>query len=267
MSPTLGYTAAGGNMLGSLLGISPPAAGSTTDNAIAIGNANPAAGATSKPGALAGLGSGQAQHVEDAAPTDQGIPAVAAPQTQQSALDAFANSTGMDFMREQGIKALEGSQAGRGMLQSGATGTKLIDFGTKLGSTYLNQYIDRLLDYSKLGLGGASAMTSAGGWSKGTNTGTSSGGKEGALPQIAAAAAQGAAMASDIRLKQNIIAIGKTDEGIPLYAFDYIPDMGLPEGRQIGPMAHEVKTIKPEAFIPSFYRGYNGVRYDKIGKL
>jgi len=187
---------------------------------------------------------------------------------QQSALDTLSNSTGMQFIRDQGVKSIEASQAGRGMLQSGATGKALQTFGQQLGSTYLNQMLDRLIDYSKLGISAGGVMAAAGGRSASSGTGESSGkgGKNGLIPGILEAAAS-APKVSDIRLKTNIVRMGETSEGIPVYEFDFIDDKRLPTGRQRGVMAHEVKRIKPEAFVPNILPGFNGVDYNKIGDL
>lgn len=71
----------------------------------------------------------------------------------------------------------------------------------------------------------------------------------GLLGQILGSAAQlgsSAIMACDIRLKENIARIGKTPGGVPLYRFDYIGgDKGV-----IGPMAHEVAILQPDALGP-----------------
>jgi hypothetical protein len=61
---------------------------------------------------------------------------------------------------------------------------------------------------------------------------------------------------SDRRLKENIKRIGKADNGIPLYLYNYI---GETEPR-IGPMADEVEKVKPEAV--GEFGGFKTVRYD-----
>lgn len=107
---------------------------------------------------------------------------------QQDALNGFADSAGMQFLRDQGIKAIESSQAGKGLLQSGATGTALDKFGQGLAQTYLNQYMDQLLNYSRLGAQGAGILADVGSYSDGTSTGSSqgkgTGGKQGLVQTI-----------------------------------------------------------------------------------
>lgn len=57
----------------------------------------------------------------------------------------------------------------------------------------------------------------------------------------------GAAIAGcDIRLKENIERVGSTPGGVPVYRFDY---RGGLKG-MIGPMAHEVAILQPEALGP-----------------
>jgi hypothetical protein len=96
-----------------------------------------------------------------------------------SALDDFSNSAGMGFLRDQGVKAIESSQAGRGLLESGSTGKALSKFGNSLATTYLNDYLQHLTDYAKLGNDSAQTLASAGNYnnsqSQGDSTGTSSG--------------------------------------------------------------------------------------------
>ena len=78
-----------------------------------------------------------------------------------------------------------------------------------------------------------------------TNT-VQSGGLLGSILSAAAQAGMSAAMACDIRLKENIERIGEPPEGLPVYRFDYIDgprDM-------IGPMAHEVAEMQTEALGP-----------------
>lgn len=71
----------------------------------------------------------------------------------------------------------------------------------------------------------------------------------GLLDSILSSAAQAgisALMACDIRLKENIERIGETPAGLLLYKFDYINGArGV-----IGPMAHEVAEMQPEALGP-----------------
>lgn len=104
---------------------------------------------------------------------------------QTDALNNFAHSGGMDFLMQQGQRAITSSKAASGLLNSGSYGTALEKYGQGLGSTYLNQYMQNLMDYSKLGLGAAGVLGSSGQYSKGSGTGA----KQGIAAQLAQAAA------------------------------------------------------------------------------
>jgi len=85
------------------------------------------------------------------------------PGNPSDAVNTFANSAGMNFILDQGQKAISGASAANGTFNSGATGKALQQYGQNLGKTYLGDYMNRLLDYAKLGLGSASALSGAGG--------------------------------------------------------------------------------------------------------
>lgn len=90
-------------------------------------------------------------------------PAAPAPLDPAGALNTYADSAGMNFILGQGQKAISGQNAGAGVFNSGATGKALEQYGQGLGTQYLNQYMNSLFDYAKLGLGSASALGGAGG--------------------------------------------------------------------------------------------------------
>ncbi|MBQ8784971.1 MAG: tail fiber domain-containing protein [Alphaproteobacteria bacterium] len=70
-------------------------------------------------------------------------------------------------------------------------------------------------------------------------------------------AAQVAAMFSDARLKENVKAVGKLDNGLTVYCFNFVGS-NMP---QIGLLAQEVAKTKPEAVFEN-EDGYLSVRYD-----
>lgn len=81
---------------------------------------------------------------------------------QTDALTNFANSGGMKFLQDQGQKMVTSSKAAQGLLKSGSYGTALQQYGQGLASTYLNQYMKDLTDFSQLGLGSAGILASTG---------------------------------------------------------------------------------------------------------
>jgi hypothetical protein len=179
---------------------------------------------------------------------------------QTQALDNFANAGGMKWMMDQGNRMINSNQAAKGLLNSGSTLTGIQKYGQGLGSTYLNQMFSHLNDFSRLGLGAGGLMASAGGWSKSKGTGDNPG-KKGIAPDLLAAAAT----MSDPRLKTNVEKIGEFEDGLDIYEYEYIPTMDLPEGRQVGVMADEVKELRPWAYVPNFIGEFAGVDYAKLG--
>ncbi len=69
-------------------------------------------------------------------------------------------------------------------------------------------------------------------------------------------------MLSDIRLKENIKAVGKLDNGLTVYCFNF---KGSPVS-QIGLIAQEVKEVNPQA-VSENEDGYLMVKYDEAVKV
>lgn len=65
---------------------------------------------------------------------------------------------------------------------------------------------------------------------------------------------------SDVRLKEDVSAIGMTALGLPLYRFRY---KGLPDVWE-GVMAQDVAMVRPDAIIDGPF-GYLAVDYAKLG--
>lgn len=88
---------------------------------------------------------------------------------QQTALENYSNSGGIQFLMDQGTKAITGSKAASGLLQSGSYGTALNKFGQGLGSTYLKDYLDSTFRLGDMGLKAGGLISGAGQYSKGTS--------------------------------------------------------------------------------------------------
>ena len=87
--------------------------------------------------------------------------------------------------------------------------------------------------------------------------------------QMAQAAAQAAAMASEPALKTNVEKVGEFEDGLGIYDYDYLPIEGriadyMPAGRQRGVMADEVEALRPWALGPVI-DGYRTVNYAALG--
>jgi hypothetical protein len=69
-------------------------------------------------------------------------------------------------------------------------------------------------------------------------------------------------MASDIRMKENIIPMGSLPNGLPFYQFEYKPEFKdiAGHGRFVGVMAQDVEMVRPEAVLTTS-DGYKMVNY------
>jgi hypothetical protein len=76
-----------------------------------------------------------------------------------------------------------------------------------------------------------------------------------------------AMMMSDIRTKENIVAIGTLPNGLPFYQFEYKPEFkdhpSAGHGLHTGVMAQEVQAFMPEAVV-TLENGYLAVDYGKL---
>jgi hypothetical protein len=80
-----------------------------------------------------------------------------------------------------------------------------------------------------------------------------------------AAGAYGAFIKSDIRAKQDIVQVGRLDNGFPLYSFQYKPEFRdeCGHGFHIGVMAQDIEQIIPDA-VAVHADGYKMVDYGKV---
>jgi hypothetical protein len=175
---------------------------------------------------------------------------------QGSALSNFANSGGMGFLLGEGTDAVNSNFYARGLGQSGAAMKGLEKYRSGLASTYLQQYMDNLFKFSDLGIKAGGVMTGAGAYSKGESDGA----KGGILPTLVSAGSMIPGI-SDRRLKTNIVKLYTRDDGLNVYEYTLFGK------RMKGVMADEVKTVKPEAYIPTYIGPFDGVDYGKIGTL
>lgn len=74
-----------------------------------------------------------------------------------------------------------------------------------------------------------------------------------------------AAIMSDIRTKENIVPLGWSFKGLPVYEYEYKPrwKSEAGHGKFIGVMAHEVEQVMPEAVITRL-DGYKMVNYGAL---
>lgn len=84
------------------------------------------------------------------------------PAAANAAFDRFQDSTGFDFMMDQGSRAITGNQASRGLLQSGSTLKALNNYGQKTGAAYFQNYLANLGALSQSGQQAGNAIANAG---------------------------------------------------------------------------------------------------------
>lgn len=111
-------------------------------------------------------------------------------------------------------------------------------------------------DWSRLGGLISGGIGSAGNY--GTQSGTSTSTSQTNPLQIAGLL--GSLFFSDRRLKSDIVRVGETTKGFPVYEYTIFGN------RQIGVMADEVEAVMPEAVV-TLSSGYKMVRYDMVGSL
>ena len=76
-------------------------------------------------------------------------------------------------------------------------------------------------------------------------------------------AAAAAAMASDVRVKRDIVKLGEEHDGLGVYSYNYIWDDEA-EPTRFGVMAQEVEQLRPWALGPTV-NGVMSVNYSKLG--
>lgn len=94
-----------------------------------------------------------------------------------NAFNQFKDSSGYNFIQDQGIKSIEGSKAASGLLGSGSALKAISNYSSNLANNYLSNYLTNLLNLSNTGIQAGQILSSAGNTanSQGTSYGTSSG--------------------------------------------------------------------------------------------
>lgn len=174
--------------------------------------------------------------------------------------EGYKANTGFDFLEKLGLQRVSGDFAGRGALQSGAAMKGMAEYQNGLQNQSYNAYLDKLLQQAQLGIGGGQLVSGAGGTSTSSGSSRSSGSSSpGIMPLLGSAISSVAA--SDPRLKNSVVEIGKLPNGLGVYEFQYNWD---DDGTvHTGVMADEVREIQPEALGPNIL-GYDTVDYSKI---
>lgn len=88
----------------------------------------------------------------------------------------FMNSAGFKNILEGAQRGVVGSNAAKGLFQSGATGRRLAEVGGEIAQQGAQNYLGNLQGLAQLGQGAAGIIGGAGGFSKSIGKGSSSGG-------------------------------------------------------------------------------------------
>lgn len=96
---------------------------------------------------------------------------------QTQGFDTFRNSSGYNFIRDQGLDAINSNNASKGLLASGSALKAITGYGQNLASTFLDSYLNRLSGITNQGNTAAQILSGAGNTanSQGTSVSNSSG--------------------------------------------------------------------------------------------
>lgn len=162
-----------------------------------------------------------------------------------------------------GLNAFQGGQAAGGVFQG--QDQRMLDADK---AVFDESFANRLAALQGLaGIGAATKANTTAGVSQPVQ-GASTASQLGGLAMGAGSLLTGlkaAGMFSDIRMKENIVEVDKTEAGVPVYEFEYKPEFKdvAGHGRFRGVMAQEVEKVFPEAvFVAS--NGYKAVDYSKV---
>lgn len=87
--------------------------------------------------------------------------------------EGYKDKAGFNFLMDRGAGDITSNAAAKGLLNSGGTMKGLTKFAMGLGDTFYGNYLDKLGNFSQLGLGAASPLVGAGSFSN--SSGSSSG--------------------------------------------------------------------------------------------
>lgn len=96
---------------------------------------------------------------------------------QTAAFNQFKDSSGYNFILDEGVRGITGSNAARGLLGSGSTLKGISQYSSNLANGFLNSYLSNLLGLSNTGIQAAQVLSTAGNTanSQGTSYGNSEG--------------------------------------------------------------------------------------------
>lgn len=150
------------------------------------------------------------------------------PAKAEAGFQNYLNSTGHDFRMQEGMKAITGSNAAKGMLNSGATLKALNQYGQNIGSQDFANYLSQVGGLVTAGQNAANTVAGVGQYAQGKESQQS-----GIIPGLF----------SDRRLKRDVTKLGEYDDGLGIYRYKYL----WSDEERVGFMADEVAELRPWA--------------------
>lgn len=92
-----------------------------------------------------------------------------------NAFNQFKDSSGYNFIRNEGVNGITSNKAAKGLLNSGAALKDITSYSSNLSNNFLNNYLTSLLGLSNTGIQAGQILSNAGNvsTSQGTSSGTS----------------------------------------------------------------------------------------------
>lgn len=172
------------------------------------------------------------------------------PAQGNTAIKNYLDSTGYNFMLDEGTKDITNNAAAKGILRSGKTGKDFINYGQDLKSTKVGELMQNLTNLGQYGLGAANTIAGAGQQSKGSSQG-------GIFNSLFPGGL------SDPRVKNFIKKLGTYPDGLEVWVFEYKRYPGV---SYVGVNAEQVQKLRPFAMGP-MKDGYLTVRYNELPRL
>lgn len=115
------------------------------------------------------------------------------PTASNAAFKSYRDSAGYDFIRDEGIRGINGTKGAQGLYGSGSRGKALAKYSTNLASTFYDNYLNKLLGLQGQGLQAAGILSNSGqrSQSQGTSSGSNKPGIGGFLGSIISGGAAG----------------------------------------------------------------------------
>lgn len=92
-----------------------------------------------------------------------------------SGFNAYKDATGFDQLIQEGSRGITGNAAAGGLLRSGGTGKAIANYGNMMQNQYADQYLNRALNLSGIGMNAGQLIAGTGQTSQSTQKGPKKG--------------------------------------------------------------------------------------------